>query len=155
MILMVILFPSFSFSSDIHFFNTDILGQPTSAQINLLDISGDNERSPIEPKIIQLDNDDGHFVASSVYYDVDKIDLIRLVENIDQKYPNSKIEKLSSKTYARWRVENRKFVIYLSSEKEEDMFRVIYLKFRSTEKVMENITNTLKFMDKKCSQNKK
>ena len=131
----LILYPSLSFSTEICFFNTDILGQDTSVRLNLLEESDDNDLDFIKPKIIQLDIEDGVYSASSVYYDADKIKFNELVEQIDKKYPNSKIKELSTNTGARWRVEENKFVVSLSSDKEEGMLRVVYIKFMKTEKI--------------------
>jgi hypothetical protein len=151
-ILAIILYPSLSFSSEIQFFNAEILGKNTSEQFNLIENLTKKKIDLINPKIIQLDIDDGIFSASSVYYDADKINFDDLVLQIDLKYPNSKVKRLSSAGDMRWRVEDKKFVISLSSQIEEGLLRVIYIRFMPTEKIMEHVEKTLKTMNNNCNK---
>lgn len=144
----IILYPSLSFSSEIQFFNTLVLGQDISSEIHTLETS-DNNSGLIHPKIVQLDIDGGHYSASSVYYDSSKVSFDELVKQIDQKYPGTKVLKLSSDTYSRWRVKDKQFVIYLDSDEVEGMLRVIYIRFIKTEKVLEHVLDTLNKMNRK------
>ena len=152
-LLTMVLLPSFAKAIELQFFNTNVLGKSTSESFNPLELVNKTTEHVIEPKIIQLDTDDGIYVASSIFYSTEEISFSELVEIIDIKYPNSKNNKLSSDEYVTWRLEKQKFIISLSSQVEDGHSRVIYIKFMGTEKVMETVYNVMKTIDKNCNNN--
>jgi len=132
----IVLFPVTSNLAEIHYFNTSVLGKSITENICLLENSSEAEQEKIEPKIIQLDTDEGIYVASSVYYSSQKISFEGLVTQINKKYPDQKYYKVSTDDYKVWRLEKEKFVISLSSEQEDGYFRLIYIKFMSMDKTL-------------------
>lgn len=117
-------------SADVAFFNTEVLGKATSDDVILIEKYEKKEGKLIQPKIIQVDVANEIYTASSVYYPANEIKFNELVSLIDKKYPNSKKEELSGNTFVAWRVESQKFAISFANEIEEEMYRVIYIKFR-------------------------
>ncbi len=151
LLFSIILFCSHSKAAELQFFNTDVLGKSTSESITPLQTVTKTEELVIKPKIIQLDTDNDVYVAASIFYPIEEINFNNLVEILDIQYPNSKNLILSSEEYATWRVEDQKFAISLSSLEEDGHLRVIYIKFKTTEKVMENLDKTLKTIDNNCN----
>jgi hypothetical protein len=152
--ILILLFNSVSYSAEIAFFNTEVLGKNTVDKINLLEgLSGDTA-TLIKPKVIQVDIEKGVYTSSSIYYSTEEIGVNEIVEEIDKKYPNSKNEKISSTTFWTWRVEDKQFVISFTPAVEDGMYRIIYVKFRnSTPKEMSEMARkALETINKNCPE---
>ncbi len=147
-IILVILCPSFALSDEILFFNTAVLGQKISQSISPLESPSIEGLNFIEPKVIQLDTDDGRYIASSIYYSAKDVSFIEIAESINKKYPQSRHKIFNPGSHEAWRVEDEKFAISLISESEEGLFRVIYIKFMSTEKTLQNLKESLESLKK-------
>ncbi len=117
-LVLFFVYPSSSIA-EIEFFNTEVLRKRISQKITLLENS---QSTLIEPRSIQLDNENGLHTAASIYYSAEEVSFNDLVSSIDNKYPDTKIESLSSKDYVSWRVEEKQFIISLSSELEHGTF---------------------------------
>ena len=146
-IILIIFSPTHTKAEEIILFNHQVLGKKLSENINPLENTTEINDKKIEPKIIQLDTENGIYVAASIFYLVDEINFPDLVKFIDSKFPKAKNINLSSDNLVFWRVENEKFVINVSSEEEDGMYRVIYIKFMPTEKILKQIKKTIKYMN--------
>ncbi len=103
-VLTIISYPSISLSSEIIFFNTEVLGQAADSQISTLEKSNDFNVDFIKPKIIQLDIENGRYSASSIYYDAGKIKFNELVKMIDKKYQKSNKKVFGDGTLVSWKI---------------------------------------------------
>ena len=73
-------------SAEIAFFNTEVLGRTTGDTISLLEKHENNNEKLIQPKIIQVDVENGVYTASSVYYPASEIKFVELVSLIEDRY---------------------------------------------------------------------
>ncbi|MEK6581845.1 MAG: hypothetical protein AABZ25_05605 [Nitrospirota bacterium] len=125
-------------AKDIQLFNPDILGQPTSTAIKILQ---DKKPDDIEPVNVLVDIKDGKYNAASVFYPK-KVTFAEARESLNKLY--KVIENLSlykESVMSVWRVEDKKFAI--SIEQEDDHIRIMFIQFQPTKEVFKSILKTM------------
>ncbi len=118
-------------ANDVQLFNPDIFGQPTSVAIKPLLDKTSNE---IEPYMVKTDIKCGKYYAATIYYrgKVTFGDIRTSLNKIYKNYENMKL--LKEPVQASWRVEDKRFSIYLAQE-AEGIFSVIYIHFQSSKEM--------------------
>ena len=142
--------PSLSLA-ELHFFNSDVLGKKITQKIILLESIDNKDHKLLEPVSLQVDNENGVFIAASIYYLAESISFKELVDSIDRKYPGTK--HTNSGAHVSWRIEEKNFVISLAAEQEFGTFRVMYIRFRSLEQITQDMINVFKMKNDICKDN--
>ena len=155
LIILLVQQPIISESKTIQFFNADVLGKHVSESIISLEYIKNKDENILIPKAIHLDVENDLYIASTIYYDSKEITYKQLVEEIDNRYPNTRNSRLSSETFSAWRVEDEKFVITVSSTFLSDgFFEVIYVRFRNSteEELLEQAREILRIIKTNCNE---
>ncbi len=134
-LVLVSLLYSVTEAKDVQLFNPDCLGQPTSTAIKLL---YDKNLNEIEPYMVTTDIDCGRYRAASVFYR-EKVTFADVRASLNRLYKNyENLSLLEESKQARWRVEDKQFLINLVQE-QEGIIRVMYLQFRPMKGVYQRL----------------
>ena len=128
MFLVLLLLPPMALAKDIQLFNADILGQPTSNEIKLLQNKKPNE---VEPFTTLLNIRNGVYVAATIMYP-EEVTFQEARDSLNRIYKNcEQLPLLRDREMAVWRVENKKYAVDLIQQ--EDKIRIMYIQFQSKE----------------------
>jgi hypothetical protein len=118
-------------ANDVQLFNPDLFGQPTSVAVKLL---FDKKPNEIEPYMVKTDIKCGKYYAASIFYR-GKVAFGDIRASLNKLYKNHENMKLLKEpVQASWRVDDKRFSIYLTQE-AEDIFKVIYIQFQSNKEM--------------------